>query len=162
MLARKEKGRTNGVRPSIPRNWLRGLDLNQRPSGYEPDELPGCSTPRVDDSGYTELRQTAAGASKILTQGLHQAWASLTRRNGLFVGLPLGFLKESEAVEGGIIQKRSFLGAGTSVGRRVPGAYPATQPVGRSYFLRYVILLFLPPETNSKMISLLPSSRALP
>jgi hypothetical protein len=29
------------------RNWLRGLDLNQRPSGYEPDELPGCSTPRL-------------------------------------------------------------------------------------------------------------------
>jgi hypothetical protein len=27
-------------------NWLRGLDLNQGPSGYEPDELPGCSTPR--------------------------------------------------------------------------------------------------------------------
>ena len=26
--------------------WLRGLDLNQRPSGYEPDELPDCSTPR--------------------------------------------------------------------------------------------------------------------
>jgi hypothetical protein len=27
-------------------NWLRGWDLNPRPSGYEPDELPGCSTPR--------------------------------------------------------------------------------------------------------------------
>ena len=26
--------------------WLRGLDLNQRPAGYEPDELPDCSTPR--------------------------------------------------------------------------------------------------------------------
>ena len=26
--------------------WLRGLDLNQRPFGYEPNELPGCSTPR--------------------------------------------------------------------------------------------------------------------
>ena len=26
--------------------WLRELDLNQRPSGYEPDELPDCSTPR--------------------------------------------------------------------------------------------------------------------
>ena len=27
-------------------NWLRSVDLNHRPSGYEPDELPGCSTPR--------------------------------------------------------------------------------------------------------------------
>ena len=27
-------------------NWLRGVDLNHRPSGYEPDELPDCSTPR--------------------------------------------------------------------------------------------------------------------
>ena len=25
--------------------WSRGPDLNQRPSGYEPDELPDCSTP---------------------------------------------------------------------------------------------------------------------
>ena len=30
--------------------WLRGLDLNQRPSGYEPDELPGCSTPRDENT----------------------------------------------------------------------------------------------------------------
>ena len=29
------------------RMWLRELDLNQRPSGYEPDELPDCSIPRL-------------------------------------------------------------------------------------------------------------------
>jgi hypothetical protein len=35
-------------RPCIRGNWLRGRDLNPRPSGYEPDELPGCSTPRLE------------------------------------------------------------------------------------------------------------------
>src|SRR5688500_12912397 len=28
------------------RSKLRGPDLNRRPRGYEPRELPGCSTPR--------------------------------------------------------------------------------------------------------------------
>ncbi len=28
------------------RDWLRGRDLNPRPLGYEPNELPDCSTPR--------------------------------------------------------------------------------------------------------------------
>jgi hypothetical protein len=27
-------------------SWLRGRDLNPRPLGYEPNELPDCSTPR--------------------------------------------------------------------------------------------------------------------
>ena len=32
----------------VVKKWLRGLDLNQRPFGYEPNELPGCSTPRYN------------------------------------------------------------------------------------------------------------------
>jgi hypothetical protein len=33
---------------------LRGKDLNLRPLGYEPNELPGCSTPQADaNKGWT-------------------------------------------------------------------------------------------------------------
>jgi hypothetical protein len=30
------------------KGWLRGRDLNPRPLGYEPNELPDCSTPRQE------------------------------------------------------------------------------------------------------------------
>jgi hypothetical protein len=41
--------------------------LNQRPSGYEPDELPDCSTPQVDLSGKAMERQTAR-VSRVLRE----------------------------------------------------------------------------------------------
>ena len=44
-------------------NWLRGLDLNQRPSGYEPDELP-TAPPRgkglVVRVGFEPTKRNAA------------------------------------------------------------------------------------------------------
>jgi hypothetical protein len=51
--------------------WLRGLDLNQRPSGYEPDELPDCSTPRKHLSGTGAGRQTAAYERRYFYQELY-------------------------------------------------------------------------------------------
>jgi hypothetical protein len=37
----------------LSENWLREPDLNWRPSGYEPDELPGCSIPRPNGLNLT-------------------------------------------------------------------------------------------------------------
>src|SRR5215208_2374174 len=47
-------------------NWLRGLDLNQRPSGYEPDELPGCSTPRSRVANIWVARERARDILRFL------------------------------------------------------------------------------------------------
>src|ERR1017187_3341373 len=41
------------------RIWLRGVDLNHRPLGYEPNELPDCSTPHFDHSNRAGCRQTS-------------------------------------------------------------------------------------------------------
>ncbi|CAI8713818.1 hypothetical protein EMIT048CA2_110073 [Pseudomonas chlororaphis] len=40
---------------------MREPDLNRRPSGYEPDELPGCSIPRLCGG----ILQTNAGVSTV-------------------------------------------------------------------------------------------------
>jgi hypothetical protein len=47
------------------REWLRGRDLNPRPSGYEPDELPGCSTPRLEGLSMQHRSESATVKTQI-------------------------------------------------------------------------------------------------
>jgi hypothetical protein len=52
---RGERGATKARK--CLKSWLRGVDLNHRPLGYEPNELPDCSTPRFDDNNLVWWRQ---------------------------------------------------------------------------------------------------------
>ncbi len=57
--------------PLEEKKGLRGQDLNLRPSGYEPDELPGCSTPRLGaydsaDLGLHLARESNEGVVSII------------------------------------------------------------------------------------------------
>ncbi len=82
--ARQHKfGWLRGIRksPKGKKVWLRGLDLNQRPPGYEPDELPGCSTPRHHDSGTPEAGQTNPVASTRSCKVYFRTATSCPRRS---------------------------------------------------------------------------------
>lgn len=44
---RRETNLTEEItKPTLQPQTVAGQDLNLRPSGYEPDELPDCSTPQ--------------------------------------------------------------------------------------------------------------------
>src|SRR5664279_859573 len=55
-------------------SWLRGVDLNHRPLGYEPNELPDCSTPHFDHNvccicGQTTSVGNSPGGSNLVAFG---------------------------------------------------------------------------------------------
>src|ERR1700722_12936749 len=89
----QQKGRPSRIDPDL-HSWWRGEDLNLRPSGYEPDELPDCSTPRrcpqyYHDAlggrpepaplrGIDDRRRAVIAASTVChaPQGFSDSWSS--------------------------------------------------------------------------------------
>ena len=65
---------------------LRGQDLNLRPSGYEPDELPDCSTPRYLIS-FAFQQKPMIGLEPItcwLQISCSANWATSAKNNGTY------------------------------------------------------------------------------
>jgi hypothetical protein len=50
---------------------LRGKDLNLRPLGYEPNELPGCSTPQIQYISAVTPGQTRNCTNKCTKERRH-------------------------------------------------------------------------------------------
>lgn len=117
--------------------WMQGPDLNRRPPGYEPGELPDCSTLRYSlrlGSGAVALRCSAASYDRSCTvlpnddvehgRGIeppafrHSPFSKLDRFHNLFtMHISLNFffvdeIKESviaQTVERGHTSERAFL-----------------------------------------------------
>src|SRR5439155_388027 len=56
-----EKGHLDSSSKCPKSHRLRGPDLNRRPSGYEPDELPGFSTPRLGNGSVRMEPRVSTG-----------------------------------------------------------------------------------------------------
>ena len=77
---RHEDFQSSALPTELTGHELRGQDLNLRPSGYEPDELPDCSTPRYNikfwlgGEGFEPSKQFAADLQSVPFghSGIHQ------------------------------------------------------------------------------------------
>src|SRR5690606_11302583 len=87
------------------RSWVREQDLNLRPSGYEPDELPGCSIPRQTVGEKEERFERWATAHKTIIYPTGRPGGDLLSRA----------LRRSTIGSGGLNDRvRNGIGWGTS------------------------------------------------
>src|SRR5262249_45978808 len=63
------------------KRWLRGRDLNPRPLGYEPNELPDCSTPRQENRIVSDLRRDVNASSHSNVVDVWTTFASRAARS---------------------------------------------------------------------------------
>jgi hypothetical protein len=69
LYLQKQKSPDSKEQQGFPFNslgWLRGVDLNHRPLGYEPNELPDCSTPPADTNRGFRLRSRRAASHRSI------------------------------------------------------------------------------------------------
>jgi hypothetical protein len=59
-------------------DWLRGVDLNHRPLGYEPNELPDCSTPQLDNSSHRLRGSNSVESMLMNSHSVRESVASMT------------------------------------------------------------------------------------
>ncbi len=65
------------------KGWLRGRDLNPRPLGYEPNELPDCSTPRqgkLNPQTTDQEQRFQRSNSRSEISGIWWAWVDSNYR----------------------------------------------------------------------------------
>src|SRR6266508_1992595 len=118
-MHKKQKRRESP--PAVKGSWLRGRDLNPGPLGYEPNELPDCSTPRQEGARYlsaaerSSRRATKRGSPHPFPPAARCARRDLRSRAALIEARRLEFsrLRSAITLSSCRISARAFFNSST-------------------------------------------------